>query len=134
MGASDDVGVELAIRIAMYKRRIERGEEPEWKTIEVPRVGREFRELCQRCCQDQSHSLPPRVLRSIVETLNDERMTDVHALREGKGGNTSQRLRGKDKAQRRDIDHEFHLHYWDCDDGTVEIASVVYHNDFSIPE
>jgi hypothetical protein len=26
------------------------------------------------------------------------------------------------------------LHYWDCEDDTVEIASVVYHNDFSIPE
>jgi hypothetical protein len=43
-------------------------------------------------------------------------------------------MRGRDKAQRRDIDYEFHLHYWECANGTIELASVVHHNDFSIPE
>ena len=134
VGASDDFGIELAIRIAMYKERIERGEDPDWNEIQVPSIGRKFRELCQRCCQDQAESLPPRILRSICEVLNDERLADVHALRSGSGGNAPQRLRGNDKAQRRDIDREFHLHYWEREDKAVEIASVVYHNDFSIPE
>lgn len=35
---------------------------------------------------------------------------------------------------RRDIDDEYHLHYWQCRNGAVEIASIVVHNDFSIPE
>jgi hypothetical protein len=52
----------------------------------------------------------------------------------GKGGNEPQQKRGQDKAWRRDIDYEYHLHYWECDDGSVEFASVVTHNDFSIPE
>jgi len=134
VGASDDFAIELAIRIAMYKSRIGRGEDPDWNEILVPRIGRRFRELCQRCCQDQADSLPPRILRSISETMNKERLADVHALRTGNGGDSPQRRRGNDKAQRRDIDREFHLHYWDCEDDTVEIASVVYHNDFSIPE
>lgn len=64
---------------------------------------------------------------------NGENMPDVHALRTGTGGGDPPRMRGDDKAQRRDIDREFHLHYWDCDDETIELASVVYHNDFSIP-
>ncbi len=134
VGASDDMGIELAVRIAMYKDRINRGDDPDWNEIPIPRVGSRFRELCQRCCQDQAKSLPQRILRSICEVVNHERLTDVHALRTGSGGNSPQRLRGQDKAQRRDIDREFHLHYWDCEDKTVEIASVVYHNDFLIPE
>jgi hypothetical protein len=48
----------------------------------------------------------------------------------GKGGNEPQHKRGQ--AWRRDIDYEYH--YWECDDGSVEFASVVTHNDFSIPE
>jgi hypothetical protein len=43
-------------------------------------------------------------------------------------------MRGSDKAQRRDIDYEFHLHYWEIANDVIELASVVHHNDFSIPE
>ena len=46
------------------------------------------------------------------------------------GANDPQQMRDNDKGQRRNIDREFHLHYWDCDDGTIELAKVVYHNDF----
>jgi hypothetical protein len=63
-----------------------------------------------------------------------QNMAAVHGLRTGMGGDDPQRTRGKDKAQRRDIDYEFHLHYWECANGTIELASVVHHNDFSIPE
>jgi hypothetical protein len=66
--------------------------------------------------------------------MKGEQLAAVHALRAGKGGNNPKWTRGKDNAQRRDIDTEFHLHYWKCADGTIELASVVRHNDFSIPE
>lgn len=133
VGASDNLGIEIAIRIALFKRAVERGENPEWTDILVPRIGKKFKETCQQCCADKGDSLPPKILRSIVETVNGENMPDVHALRTGTGGGDPPRMRGNDKAQRRDIDREFHLHYWDCDDEAIELASVVYHNDFSIP-
>ena len=134
VGASDDLGVELAARIALFKHDIAQGDFPDWSGVVVPTIGSSFRKLCQRVCSDQGDAVPPKILRSIVETVKDNNLPAVHALRTGTGGNDQQRMRGSDKAQRRDIDREFHLHYWVCGDGTIELASVVYHNDFTIPE
>ncbi len=134
VGASDNQGIELSIRISLFKYSIAQSEEPDWSNVLNFRVGAKFRELCQQCCTDQGDSLPPKILRSITETIKGQNLPDVHVLRTSSGGNAVQRLRGDDKAQRRDIDREFHLHYWECSDGTTELASVVYHDDFSIPE
>ena len=134
IGATDDFGVELSLRIALFKYALVEGEAPDWGSVFLPSIGTEFRETCQRCCTDQGDSLPHKILRASVETIRGQNLPAVHALRTGSGGDDPQRLRGSDKAQRRDIDREFHFHYWDCANGTVELASVVYHNDFSIPE
>ena len=134
VGTSDNPGVELAIRIALFKDSIVQGDAPNWSSVMNLHIGAKFRDSCQQCCADRSNALPPKILRSIVETTRGRNLPSVHALRTGPGANASQRMRGTDKAQRRDIDQEFHLHYWDCTDGAIELASVVYHNDFSIPE
>ena len=133
VGASDDIGIDLAIRIALFKNTIAQGDSPDWSGVVLPAIGSRFRELCQQICTDQGNSVPPKILRSIIETIKGHNLSAA-ALRTGSGGNDPQKMRGSDKAQRRDIDREFHLHYWKCADGTVELASVVYHNDFSIPE
>ena len=134
VNASDDLGIEFAVKIALLKNAIVQGDYLDWDDTIPPVIGFRFRELCQQVCVDQGDSVPPKILRSIVETIEGLNLPAVHALRTGPGGNAPQRMRGSDKAQRRDIDREFHLHYWECADGTVELASVVYHNDFSIPE
>ena len=134
IGASDNLGIELAIRIAVFKNALIQGEEPDWGTILVPEIGTEFRETCQQCCTGKADFLPLKILRSIVETVRCDNMRAVHALRTGPGGNDPQLMRGDDKAWRRDIDNEFHLHYWECSDRIIELASVVYHNNFSIPK
>lgn len=133
VGASDDLGIELAVRIALFKNEIAQGDSPDWGDMIIPAIGSRFRELCQQVCADQGGSVPLKILRSVVETIKGQNLPAVHALRTGPGGNDQQRMRGSDKAQRRDIDREFHLHYWECADRAVELASVVYHNDFSIP-
>ena len=132
--ASDNLGIKLALRIALFKYAIARGHAPDWGGVIIPTIGTKFRELCQQVCADQGDSMPTKILRSIVETIEGHNLRAVHPLRTGSGGNDPWRTRGSDKAQRRDIDKELHLHYWECADGTVELASVVYHNDFSIPE
>ena len=134
VGASDDHGILLAVRIALFKNAIKQGESPDWGRLNNPIIGSKFRSSCQLVCADQARSLPRKILRSIVEAVRGENLSAVHALRTGQGGNNPQRMRGADKAQRRDIDKEVHLHYWKCADGTFELASVVYHNNFSIPE
>lgn len=132
IGAVDDLGIELAIRVALFKHALVQGEIPVWGNTLVSCIGPEFRETCQQCCVDDGDSLPIRILRSIIETIKGQNLPAVHALRTGVGGGNPQRMRGMDKAQRRDIDHEFHLHYWECADGRIELASIVHHNDFSI--
>lgn len=134
VSASDNPGIELAIRIALFKDSITRGESPDWSTSLNSRIGPKFRETCQQCCADKGNVLPPKILRAIVETIKGQKLSAVHALRAGLGAKERQRTRNSDKAVRRDIDREFHLHYWDCSDGTIELAKVAYHNEFSIPD
>ncbi|MGH9958740.1 MAG: hypothetical protein ACREBC_16685, partial [Pyrinomonadaceae bacterium] len=134
VNAADDVALETAIRIALYKARLARHEEPDWDDVPSLRLGDTFLASLVRACAGQAASFPARVLRAITETLEGLHLGAVHALRTGPGGGNPQQTRGKDKAMRRDVDYEFHMHYWQCDDGTVELASVGVHNDFSIPE
>ena len=128
----DDVGVETAVRIALYRSRLVNQGTPEWDDVPSFRVGHSFRYLMQAL--HPTEQLAGRVLRAIIETLERTNMAHTHALRTGAGGGDPARMRGDDRAMRRDVDYEYHLHYWQSADGTVELASVVTHNDFSIPE
>lgn len=134
VGALDNLAIELSIRLALFKHKIAQGENPEWTDMVAPKIGRLFRATCQTCCLSAATSLPQETLRSIVETVLGQNAAAVHAIRTSAGGGAAQRKRGNDKAQRRDIDHEFHLHYWECANGAIELASVVHHNDYTIPE
>jgi hypothetical protein len=73
-------------------------------------------------------------LRACVETICNQHLGAVHSIRVSKGGNAVQLRRASDDANawRRDIDHEFHLHYWGTTRGP-EFASVVAHKDLTIP-
>ncbi|MGH7180115.1 MAG: hypothetical protein ACREJC_22245 [Tepidisphaeraceae bacterium] len=72
-----------------------------------------------------------RLMRAIVETILGDNLTATHALRSSPGGGSEQLSRGDKKAWRRDVDYEYHLHYWVSPRGH-ELYSVVLHNDFSI--
>lgn len=72
------------------------------------------------------------LLRACSETIYSLNMSATHSLRRGAGPNELQLKKGRWKAWRRDIDHEYHLHYWENGD-EVEFAAVVVHNDFRIP-
>ena len=135
-GAGDDIGVDLACRIAVFKARQAVGDESDWKDVVGWRVGRQFRDRAQRCCRDAPDGFPANLLRAVAEAIEGESLQAVHALRIGSGGNDPQRRRARDnaKAWRRDIDYEYHLHYWEIEDGSIELASVGPHNDFSMPE
>lgn len=138
VNSADEVALEAAIRIALYKSRLARHEDPDWEDVPGFRVGHRFHADAIAACTGQPAALRSRLLRAIVDTLEGTSLADVHWLRTGPGGNDPQQTRGegktKDKAWRRDVDYEFHLHYWQCTDGTVELASVGVHNDLSIPK
>ncbi len=132
--AEDVIGLELATKIAVYKSRIHQGQEPNWDEITGFRFGCEFYAYQVSSCQANPENFVDRLLRSLVETIDNQNLADVHALRTSNSGNAPQRMRGQDKAWRRDIDREYHLHYWGCSDGMIEFATVAVHNMFEIPE
>lgn len=72
------------------------------------------------------------LLRAISEILLEINLNKTHALREGSGGNDPQIEMNDYKAWRRDIDQEYHLHYWKKSDHII-LACVVSHDDFNIP-
>ena len=81
----------------------------------------------------RSPTLARKLMRAAAETILGENNSAVHGLRTGPGGGVAQRTQGGRKAWRRDIDYTHHIHYWDGASGP-ELAVVVPHDDFSIPD
>ena len=73
-----------------------------------------------------------RLFETVIEAIEGENLGQLHSLRTSNGGGSSQRKRDNDKACRRDIDRQYHLHYWQCANDTVELADVVTHDNFAI--
>lgn len=51
-------------------------------------------------------------IRAITEEILHINMKDIHELREKKGGNSNQLKNNDHSVWRRDLDYEYHLHYW----------------------
>ena len=134
IGAQDDSGLELAVKIKLFQQANVSGKLVDWNRVNVPVIGSKFRESCQSVCASQAASFPKKILQSIVEIVDKFNLEKTHAIRTGKGGNNPQQKRGSHQAQRHDIDHSFRLHYWKKDRGMIELASVNYHNDVKIPK
>ena len=135
LSATNAIDVQTAVHIAIYKARLDRGMDPDWKGLPRFCVGKEF--LNTFLDHHPTQTLAARLLQSMVDTLERNNMNKTHALRTGAGGENPQRIRQKDQAKafRRDIDRDHHLHYWYRNDGLVEFASMSYpHDNFEIPE
>lgn len=126
--------IEVAVRLGLYQLFARQGAAREWSNLPNFRVGGGFFSSLQEHHVMSGSSLAERLMRCIVETIRHENLADTHALRTGQQAGKPQRARGKDLAWRRDVDREYHLHYWECDTGIVELARLVVHEDFSIPE
>ena len=132
--AIDDIGLETAIRVAVYKFRLNSGAKVDWSESIRVRFCNKFLRTTHQICQTQSSTFPKRILRAIVETIEGVNLPDAHALRTSKSGGAPKRMRDNDKAMRRDIDNSYRLHYWQCEDEFVELGKITIHEDFSIPE
>lgn len=75
------------------------------------------------------------LLRACAQIILATDMRATHALRKGSGAEEPQRIRSTDKAKawRRDIDYDYHLHYWESPSG-IELAAIVIHSNMEIPE
>lgn len=131
--AKTGLHIATAIRVGVYKKFAASGNALPWEDVPAFRIGTQFCGSLKAHHVATDSGLAERLFRSMVETICHENLGATHALRKGRGGNDPQRMRGKDAAWRRDVDYEYHLHYWECDSGHIELAAVVVHNDFSIP-
>jgi hypothetical protein len=132
--AKTRIHVATAIKVGIYKTFALGGRALPWEDLPAFEVGHEFYASLETHHAAANSGLAEKLFRAIVETVCHKNLGATHALRNGGGGNAPQRMRGKDAAWRRDVDYEYHLHYWECASGSVELAVVVVHNDFSIPD
>lgn len=120
---------EAAIQLAVLQRDPTRG----WSDAPGFTLGREFESWLPRHNFHRDVGKVRRLIDVCVDTVLGVNDAATHALRQGDGPTAPQRLRGADKAWRRDIDYEFHLHYWELPERCFEFACVVSHNVFTIP-
>ena len=132
--ATAEDNVRAAINLALYKQHVTLGRPRDWQDLPDFLIGHEFFASLEAHHVMSGTALAEKVIRAVIETICHENLAATHWLRKGKGGSDAQRMRGKDAAWRRDIDYEYHLHYWECEIGVVELALLVVHNEFSIPE
>jgi hypothetical protein len=96
-------------------------------------LGPEFEQSLTETGVEQSLARVRALLRACAETVLNLNLGATHALREGPEANQPPVIRIKDQARgmRRDIDYEFHPHYWSTQAGP-EFSRVVTHNDYRI--
>jgi hypothetical protein len=132
--AKTGIHVATAVKVGLYKKFASGGNALPWEELPAFEIGHEFFASLEAHHVASASGLAERLLRAIIETICRENLGATHALRTGRGGGDPQKMRGKDAAWRRDVDYEYHLHYWECATESVELAAVVVHNDPSIPD
>ncbi len=131
--AETDGAVKRAVKLAVYRSRLERGLDPDWETLPHFTLGRKFVETADDWLKTQPHNSIDTLLRAMVATIDGLPEGEPHPLRTGEGPDNKQRTRNGDRAMRRQIVGQYRLHYWKCEDGTIEFGSVGSHDKFTIP-
>lgn len=125
-----------AIELSVFQKKPDFVNNQLWPNFSLDfKFHKQFIKSCESLGFTTTESKIEALLRACTETILNEQLSDTHAIREKKKGGANQLVRSKDNASawRRDIDYEFHLHYWKIGE-MIEFASVVPHNDFTIPE
>ena len=125
----DWLDIQLSIRLSLFAHGSSSGFVEGRENFSQLRFTESFFESCRKLCRELDTGFPKRFLRSIVETVNREKLQSVHGVRRSHGGGSGYLTRDKDRAIRRDVDKDIHLHYWDCEDGTIELVDVSHHDD-----
>jgi hypothetical protein len=118
-------GMLFAIRVAAEQIRGN-------SAVSQVQIGGNFIDSATSFHFDQDTGKASRLLSACAEVAVGCKLNQVHAIRTSKTGNAKQLRRGTAKAWRKDIDHDFHLHYWQLESGLIRLASVAAHSDFSI--
>lgn len=112
-----------AIGIYIYQKLYTSGPKPlSWA------FGPHFIETVKNLGFSDQRTKAEKLLRECAATILGEEMRTVHRVKGRKSGSVSKETSG---SQRRDIDYEYHLHYWETDKGPV-FDSVVVHGNMKV--
>lgn len=123
--AEKESDFDLAIEASIYQRVGESITNKNW------RFGKDFVKNVNDLGFGHEDIKINMLLKSMIDAVLHENMGAVHALRDGRGGNTPTLTRGDYQACRRDINREYHLHYWK-NEKFIEFANVGVHNTMHI--
>lgn len=115
----------LAIEVSIYQRTGKRITNKNWM------FGKDFILNVKELGFGHEDIKINMLFKALLDAILQENMGAVHALRTGSGANTPTVTRGTDQACRRDVNREFHLHYWK-NKKIIEFANVGVHNTMHI--
>lgn len=130
--ALNEVKVRAAIHMAILQL-CQQSQSISFDEIPDFAIGSEFVESLSAIGATRSTALADRILMAAAEVVCQQNLRKSHAIRVNAGGGSPALKQGSLAAQRHDVDYEVHLHYWRGSGRTVELASVVMHNEFRIP-
>ena len=125
-----------SLRLAFHQKMIELAEIANWPIRRYNcTFGRHFIQNIHDLNFHRDLVRARMLIRACTEVACSIRLGDAHRIRVSRGGSSEELRRDHDGATawRRDIDHEYHLHYWLTPEGP-ELSNVVIHNDFSISQ
>jgi len=133
VNVDNKAGKMFALKCALEERMVVKGRDAAEAESFLWKAGPQFFKSLETLGFAEDINKARNLLQACVDTIVGDNLRATHALRIGDGAEDPQQFRGEDGAWRRDISHEFHLHYWITPSGP-EFASVVMHRDMSIPQ
>lgn len=121
-----------AINIAVHNELS--GREPRWPLQRrIFNIGARFSRTMEDHGFFGDRDACERLIRAVVDTILDRRLGATHSIRISEGGGARDRIRANDgaAAMRRNIDYEYHLHYWRTGNGP-EFSCIAQHRDLNI--
>lgn len=130
--ASSEEEYQASLYLAAYQHMCNARVHERAHTLTQWTFGKEFLNSAREAGAMTRYPMAEFLLRACSEVALGLNLGKSHALRETHHAKSKQRLRNTDKAWRRDIDYEYHLHYWETEVGP-EFGHVGVHNDFRLP-
>lgn len=125
--------VASAIALMALQMACEGGDDPKLSDLRRFTVGSQLRPSLLANGVLGDNSLAGKFLRSCAEVILGTKPGKTHEIRTSKGGSSDPVKMAGATAQRRDLDREYHLHYWAPTSHGFEFAAVVRHKELAIP-
>jgi hypothetical protein len=129
----DEKKLIFAIKISTFIMGVTLGKFQEWESVPSFSVNKSFFNTVEKLKFLNEEKKVKLLLRTISEILLGVNLKATHPLRNGKGATCQPHKKGNFTSQRTDVDYDYHLHFWK-DGNNIELASLVIHEDMSIPK